>query len=752
MGRLLLGVFGLVLLGLAGLVNYDTQLLYSDAGRVFVQVPGARAGELASFPVWWVIAGLAVVLPGVGLFSQGFRRALVAPFRSARTAIPLVAVLLFLGFSLYPWEFSWVRPSRSHIVPFLILGTGGTVLLLSGAQRLLAGPGRLVQTAFGWLLRLSPVRFALLTAGFTFVAANLMSWFTFRHVPHLADSIAQLSQARIFASGRLYLDSPPFPDFFDHDLVVNNGRWYSQFPPFHSLLLALGVLVRMPWVVNPILGALFVLALHRLGRELYDEVMARSAALLACLSPFVLAMSSEYMNHASALLCVTLFMLGFFQTLRTHGWAPALLAGVSLGCAAAIRPYTAIAVAAPFVVYGVYQMFRTPRLVGRFSAMALVSALIVGLMLLYNQLTNGNPFLFGYVVRYGTGHEIGFGHSGWGLAHTPLRGLVNTGHDLNKLNKCLFEWPIPSLAVVLLVFLRGRFDRRDGLLLAGFLSLVVAYFFYWSHGIAFGARFEYEAAACLLLLGARGLESLGESLRRTFDTDIGEPVVRNLLGRAAIIVLAVFLLFGLVPFLRSYRNYWGITGLANRPELKRLKNAIVFCPNLGQAFNANSLDLSGEVVYAQDLGVLNPALTTSFPGRNCYLARQNDVVPLPDLGFADSRLKLTLDSLAACLLQVPDIPQAQLVWPFKDLSPARWSGPVTDYRAISNEVQARRRKLRDYLPAVAAWVKGDPRDVLPEFKYMEQKAWYVAGDCEFRRLRLLADSSGALFLITPTKR
>ena len=243
------------------------------------------------------------------------------------------------------------------------------------------------------------------------------------------------------------------------------------------------------------------------------------------------------------------------------------------------------------------------------------------LLLAHNRLTNGDPFLFGYVAKYGPGHEIGFGHSGWGAAHTPLRGLLNVGHDLNLFNRFVLEWPAPALLLVMLPFLRGTADRRDWLLLASFLALPAAYFFYWSHGLAFGPRFLYEALGPVLVLVARGLAPF--ELRAA-----GRNTVRfDWAARFVPVALVFALLAGLPPLWRWYRGYWGVDGrLLAEARARRLDNALVFCAELGDAFNANSLALDGPVVYARDLGPLNPALTLAYPGRDCFIARKDELV------------------------------------------------------------------------------------------------------------------------------
>ena len=92
----------------------------------------------------------------------------------------------------------------------------------------------------------------------------------FARNPHLIDEVAQLFQSRIFAAGRLATPAPKPPEFFlVAQTLITDAGWVSQYPPGQSLLLALGMLVGLEWLVNPILGGLSVLLIFYLARGLY---------------------------------------------------------------------------------------------------------------------------------------------------------------------------------------------------------------------------------------------------------------------------------------------------------------------------------------------------------------------------------------------------------------------------------------------------------------------------------------------------
>jgi len=95
-----------------------------------------------------------------------------------------------------------------------------------------------------------------LTVGFvSLLLYALVASVVFSRVPISIDELVQLIQARIFAAGRLWQAASPEPEFYSVlNMVDANGRYYAQFPPGGPAMLALGLLVRAPWLVGPVCG------------------------------------------------------------------------------------------------------------------------------------------------------------------------------------------------------------------------------------------------------------------------------------------------------------------------------------------------------------------------------------------------------------------------------------------------------------------------------------------------------------------
>jgi len=491
--------------------------------------------------------------------------------------------------------------------------------------------------------------------------AAVISSAVFGRMPHIEDSVAQLFQARIFAQGRLWAPSHSLRAFFDYTHMINDGRWYSQYPPGQALLLVPGVLTGAAWLTNPILGGLGVLGTYLPARECFDRRIASVAALLGMLSPFLVLMSSEFMSHAAGF-CLLTFVLYFFLRARRSGRpGPALAAGGLLALAVLVRPYTAAAFAAPVFLFEIWRLYRERGAGVRPLALA-AGGLLVGLLLyaLYNLGTTGDPLLPGYIKLYGPGHGLGFGHSGWGPPHTPRRGLLAAWHEVAALNSWLLEWPLTSLWPLALALVLPRPPQaRGGIGLLAVIpaSLLLAYAFYWYHDLCFGPRYVYEALAPLLILSAVGLVRGGDLWRRYLRP--GRPaaaglastllVVGALSAYAALVpVPALFsspiALEGLAPddpvraadYFRHFgRNFWGVSPhLRDLVRERHLERALVFCrfqepkgPGpafqhlwFGSAFALEEPDPArAAVIFARDLGEENQRLAALHPDRRTYL-------------------------------------------------------------------------------------------------------------------------------------
>jgi hypothetical protein len=355
---------------------------------------------------------------------------------------------------------------------------------------------------------------ALLVAASLACYALSAKW-VFDGRPLLVDEVAQLFQARIFASGRIAGALDPVPELFSAlHLVERDGRVFSQFPPGGPAVLAVGVLLGAAWIAVPLCGALAVWSFSAFARAVEAERPGVSllASMLFAFAPYMVFMSGSQMNHVPTLLgvCVAAFALeratAAGQRSIRHRSLYALMCGLGLGFAATIRPVDAVAFALPMGGWLLWRAARDPRAIVPLLASGVGVAIPVSLMLWFNAQTTGAPLLFGYEALWGKGHELGFHAAPWGVAHTPARGLELVSLYFLRLQTYLFETPIPSLlAPIIALVLVPSLRRLDGVLLAGSGLLVVLYFAYWHDGFYLGPRFFLCLLPALALWSARAI-------------------------------------------------------------------------------------------------------------------------------------------------------------------------------------------------------------------------------------------------------
>jgi hypothetical protein len=388
------------------------------------------------------------------------------------------------------------------------------LVLVVGALAL-AMPARLF-----WLPGDRTVRLALpLGLLVLFGASWYVAFFLFDRAPHILDAIAYTFQARTFAAGLLTLPPPPLEDSFPMPFsLVWQGRWFVQYPPGTAALLALGMLVRLPWLVEPLLAAGAVVLIVLSARRQYGPGTALLVLPLLVTSPFLLLNAGSFLSHVPALFfaCLALYAATRYAEGPAMRWAA--LAAAGLGLALLTREIVAVAYGVTIVLAGLIGGARG-RVRGLFldlAVMAVILGAAVGVYLGYNAALTGEPFLLPRLLldgrdRYGFGPGVGFYEE-----HTLAAGLVNTEEQLVSLGFVLAGWPYGfSLALLVLPFLprllhrRSDWDIAHGLLVALY---VLSYAGYYYHGIALGPRYYFEMLPSLVILTVRGFAAITDGV------------------------------------------------------------------------------------------------------------------------------------------------------------------------------------------------------------------------------------------------
>ncbi|MEE8380564.1 MAG: hypothetical protein V3R78_01640 [Thermodesulfobacteriota bacterium] len=553
-------------------------------------------------------------------------------------------LFLFFIFTLFPLRWaqrSFTRSLESFpnftIIDFILafLSLAGTILCCLYCFEKL--PLKIVTLIEKVTLRFFKWRKPFFIASLLMIsllATGIIAYIILDHIPHVQDSIAQLFQAKIFKMGKLYAPLPSHKEFFDYSNIINDDKWYSQYTPGHPLLLMLGLYLGVPWLIGPFLGTLSLLIFFLVIKTIYsDRRMLYLSCSLLLLSPFFLFMSSNHMNHSSTMFFILLFVFCYLRMFSSDSFTYAVISGLSLGYAMTIRPLTAVAIGTPFVCYLLYctlqkREINIKKSLSFFAAVSLMALLL----LLYNTLTNGHPFLFGYQQKYQT---LGFlGSAQFGPSLTLKGGVINTSNNLIGLNLYLFEWPLPSLIFTFILFaIPVRKNRWDYLFLFSSLTLIVSYFFYYYQDLCFGPRFYYSITPFIVILSMRGFLELPHWLEeKRFDK-------RKTKASLYLLLFLCFLYSFAVPLpslIKKYSNdYSFVTDkIQDAVQKQRITNAVIFIdtwfpphitkPNLilyGSGFQFNSPDLHGEIIYALDLKDRNSELMKDFPSRKYYLCK-----------------------------------------------------------------------------------------------------------------------------------
>jgi hypothetical protein len=446
---------------------------------------------------------------------------------------------------------------------------------------------------------LSVDRFALWAALWVKVMSGLLAWFVYQKHPHVADEVAYIYQARYFAAGKIFMSPPPVLPAFDVDLMeYQPDKWYAPTPLGWAAVLATGVALGIPWLVNPILAGLNILLSYLLLGELYSRRIARVGVLLLCMSPWHIFLAMSYMNHTLAMTCALLGFWGVARARRTGLARWAWLAGAGIGAASLNRPLEGL-------ILGVLTAAWAIGIGGnrlKFSALAGLAAatmLTAAVTLPYNKLLVGkataSPIMLYMDKHHGrNSNAYGFGPDrgmGWATdaypGHTPFEALINAELNGSSLNVDLYGWSTGSLVLIaILIFSRGL-RRTDYLMLAAIAVVVISYMPYWGNGGGdFGARYWYVALLPCVALTARALEWIESKLR---SADRGD--VRATVAIAALCALAVLNYF---PW-RSLDKYYHY--LRMRPGVEDLARTHDFGRSLVLIHGEGFPDYSSAAVY-----------------------------------------------------------------------------------------------------------------------------------------------------------
>jgi hypothetical protein len=343
--------------------------------------------------------------------------------------------------------------------------------------------------------------------------------------------------ARTLRTGAAVAPSPrtDLPFYAEQFVVLTEQVRFGKYPIGHPLLLALGQALRVEALVVPLLAALAVFPLYRVGRRLFDRRVAGLACVLYALSPQVWFTGATYLSQpasALALLCALALLVG---TDRDHPPSALALggAGALLGYGVLVRPlpgvlFVAVAVADALFAAGPVLSTR----IRRALAVAVPAAAVASVILVVNALQTGAPLVSGYEAFHAPGEGIG----------AVMRGgfdmmTMSVAAALLRANFWLLGWPV-SLAACCFA---GRLPRPW--LLWGILGAELAYRVAAPKAGVGGAGplYVFEAVGLLCLLSASGLARIARGETWLTRAGLPRPALMPAVIGLGVAALALFL-------------------------------------------------------------------------------------------------------------------------------------------------------------------------------------------------------------------
>ena len=334
----------------------------------------------------------------------------------------------------------------------------------------------------------------------------------------ISDDSAYCFQARIFLSGKLAAAPMPGasadpaarpPEIsFEHTIQAPWG-WFTKYPPGWPAVLALGFLLHIPWLFNPILATVQMLCVWKLASP-FGRVCQMLAVSFIASSIYYVMWSIGYMSHAFETTLALLALMTVLKSVKKNNMRWLVVSFVLVFVAIQVRPFTGIViggVCATIAVIGFWGQWR--RLLSAAGVIISAAILSISATLVYDWIYTGDVLVSPYAASVGQRHvaEISLGLRDVldNIASTTRWGLIDTATTTFP-----FLLLLAAYAVV-----RERVHRLEviGLALL-FPVLVVAHIIVvLPSGGYNGQRYYYEGFAAFAIVAARGAQLLIEEWR-----------------------------------------------------------------------------------------------------------------------------------------------------------------------------------------------------------------------------------------------
>ncbi len=436
------------------------------------------------------------------------------------------------------------------------------------------------------------------------IEALLICTALLQRFPPSGDDYSYLYQAKLFASGKIYAEDPLYRLTSPlHDCVATNclkdyqGHRFSKYPPGWPALLAVGALFGVPWLIDPLLGAVLGFLILRHVEQQLDAKLVKVAGLLLTLSLFFCYYAASLRSHIATALCVFAAFVTYDAAQQRSGRSRFLLfsAGALLGYSSMIRYIDWVPLAAWI---GVSLLRRK-----RFSELTFFAggfAFLASGNLLYNFFLLGDPLQTPSTLNHSASMHDRLLVSWTGILVTGVR-LLN------------LLWVFPPAILLVALWKRYQPSPEARMYVALFLMNIGIYFFYPAAAGGPGPRYLLTYFPFLILAVV--------DLYRWICKD-GSPVLLGL-WKAAI----VFQIVGSLSFAtrQGFMSYWQrdlertAREAENGEKIFLLKTG-TYHANVGDLTrNPPALSSAGNLYFALCDQPETHGLLERFPGRKVFI-------------------------------------------------------------------------------------------------------------------------------------
>jgi len=315
----------------------------------------------------------------------------------------------------------------------------------------------------------------------------------------------------------------------------------------------------------------------------------------------------------------SLFFYFTVKSIKETKYLYSSLAGISLGIAFLIRPYSSLAISIPIIFYFLYLSVvnRERELISFVTFLiSLVPALVI--LVLYNYYQTGSLFLIPF-EQYNPYDKLGFGLRSRDIIVQPIPFTFITGIKNTFINLANLNWHgILFLFIFLSIVLMNKKGKWDILLLSTAFVLILFHLFY--HGLS--SRYYHPAFFALTLLAAKGISLAEISFKKYFP---GRAIKNSSLFLLIFIILVnIFIVISPIRVIHRFDIYKTYRDPFDLVKERRLTNSVVFLKSVPEKYNnatfyiQNSLDFSGHVLFAKDLRERNVELIKYYPKKEFY--------------------------------------------------------------------------------------------------------------------------------------